>query len=108
MKFGGISLPTSVALDRVAGIVADRAARCPIVVVSAIDKTTDRLVAAVEAASSGRLEAATRALASLWSDLQAVAAPVVGDPAELGRLLAQHADELTRVLTQLADAGPSD
>lgn len=108
MKFGGSSLATSVALDRVAGIVADRAARCPIVVVSAIDKTTDRLVAAVEAASSGRLEAATRALASLWSDLQAVAAPVVGDPAELGRLLAQHADELTRLLTQLADAGPSD
>ena len=53
MKFGGSSLATSDALTRVAGLIADRAGQGPVVVVSAMGKTTDGLVAAVDLAGPG-------------------------------------------------------
>ncbi len=55
MKFGGTSVEDAVAIDRTAQIVAARRARgvLPIVVVSAMAKVTDQLIAAASAAGRG-------------------------------------------------------
>ena len=53
MKFGGTSVEDSSAIDRAAKIVAARRDRVPVVVVSAMSKVTDQLLAAGQAAGSG-------------------------------------------------------
>jgi len=53
MKFGGTSLEDAAALGRVAAIVASRAKRAPLVVVSAMGKTTDRLLEIGRTAAGG-------------------------------------------------------
>ncbi len=58
MKFGGSSVESADAIQRVAGIVAGRAARHPVVVVSAMGKTTNRLLAIADEAVAGRRDAA--------------------------------------------------
>ncbi len=60
MKFGGSSVESAAAIERVAGIVRAREHRRPVVVVSAMGKTTNRLLAMADAAVSGD---ASRALA---------------------------------------------
>lgn len=54
MKFGGSSVESIEAIERVAGIVRARADRHPIVVVSAVGKTTNRLLALARDAAAGR------------------------------------------------------
>ena len=56
MKFGGTSVEDAAAMQRTAQIVAGRRARGrqPVVVVSAMSKVTDQLLACAAAASSGR------------------------------------------------------
>ena len=44
MKFGGSSVESAAAIDRVVSIVESRLARKPVVVVSAMGKTTNRLL----------------------------------------------------------------
>ena len=104
MKFGGSSLGAPDALTRVAGIIADRVSRAPIVVVSAIGETTDRLLEAVEEAAAGRQAEARQAVAALRDDLFATVAPVLTDGAELETLLGGHVEELDRLLLELASA----
>ena len=58
MKFGGTSVEDAAAIERVAVIVRDRLARRPVVVVSAMAKVTDQLVAAGRAASFSKLDEA--------------------------------------------------
>lgn len=55
MKFGGTSVEDAVAINRTAGIVRDRLSKglTPIVVVSAMAKVTDQLLAAANAAGRG-------------------------------------------------------
>lgn len=53
MKFGGASLASPASIRRVAAIVQSQVARNPIVVVSAIENTTDRLLEILELASRG-------------------------------------------------------
>ncbi len=53
MKFGGTSVQNAEAIERVAGIVAGRRAECPVVVVSAMGKTTDRLLELASTAVEG-------------------------------------------------------
>jgi aspartate kinase len=48
MKFGGTSVESASAIARVAGIVKSRANRKPVVVVSAMGKTTNKLLAIAE------------------------------------------------------------
>ena len=74
MKFGGTSVGSPSAIERACSIVQSRADRFPLVVVSAIGDTTDRLVEAAEAGPIGgadllttlrdRTEADTRAVVS--------------------------------------------
>jgi aspartate kinase len=58
MKFGGTSVEDANAIDRVAKIVSERQDRLPVVVVSAMSKATDQLLAAGNAAGAGDSNAA--------------------------------------------------
>ena len=53
MKFGGTSVEDGPAIERVAEIVRTRAAEGPVVVVSALARVTDQLLAAGRAAAAG-------------------------------------------------------
>jgi len=53
MKFGGTSVEDAAAIDRIAGIVKGRLAEQPYVVVSAMSKVTDTLLAMAAAAGNG-------------------------------------------------------
>jgi aspartate kinase len=61
MKFGGSSVDSAAAIQRVAGIVRGSLARKPVLVVSAMARTTRRLLEAAEAAAAGDREAARAA-----------------------------------------------
>lgn len=58
MKFGGTSVEDASAIDRAATIVAERREQMPVVIVSAMSKVTDQLLAASSAAGSGDAERA--------------------------------------------------
>lgn len=53
MKFGGTSVQDAQAIDRISAIVRDRLAEKPVVVVSALAKITDQLLAMAAAAGAG-------------------------------------------------------
>ena len=65
MKFGGTSVESTEAITRVAGIVRDRLAQKPVVIVSAMGKTTNKLLAIAAAAVGGERDRALRDLAAL-------------------------------------------
>lgn len=65
MKFGGTSVESAEAIERVTGIVKSRLARKPIVVVSAMGKTTNRLLKIADLAVAGRRDEALGELMSL-------------------------------------------
>ena len=54
MKFGGTSVESAQAIERAAGIVREKLARHPVVVVSAMGKTTNKLLAISGAAVEGQ------------------------------------------------------
>ena len=53
MKFGGSSVESAAAIQRVAAIVLDHRERKPVVVVSAMGKTTDALLAILRLTTEG-------------------------------------------------------
>jgi len=65
MKFGGTSVESAEAIQRVAGIVHDRLNQRPVVVVSAMGKTTNKLLAMASRAAAGDLDAAIVSLEEL-------------------------------------------
>lgn len=65
MKFGGTSVESASAIERVTGIVKSRLARKPIVVVSAMGKTTNRLLRIANLAVGGQREEALKELFAL-------------------------------------------
>lgn len=62
MKFGGTSVESAAAIERVAGIVKARLDRRPVVVVSAMGRTTNRLLSVANSAVRGEREEALRQL----------------------------------------------
>jgi aspartate kinase len=60
MKFGGTSVESASAIERVASIVKARLQRRPVVVVSAMGKTTNKLVAIAQRAGDGQGDEALR------------------------------------------------
>ncbi len=73
MKFGGSSLAGAEAIDRVCSIVESRSGSSPLVVVSAVGDTTDRLLEAAEAEPGE----GSRLLESLRHETEALARAVV-------------------------------
>ena len=65
MKFGGTSVESAEAIGRVAGIVRARVEQRPVVVVSAMGRTTNKLLAIGEMAVSGRREEALASLSEM-------------------------------------------
>jgi aspartate kinase len=65
MKFGGTSVESTEAIERIAGIVRGQLARRPVVVVSAMGKTTNKLLAIADAAVAGQRDAALALLEDL-------------------------------------------
>ncbi|MBZ5603593.1 MAG: lysine-sensitive aspartokinase 3, partial [Acidobacteriia bacterium] len=65
MKFGGSSVESREAIERVAGIVRDHLAQNPVVVVSAMGKTTNKLLAIASAAVAGQRQRALEQVEAL-------------------------------------------
>ena len=62
MKFGGTSVESAEAIQRVTAIVRSRLDRKPVVVVSAMGKTTNRLLTIADLAVGGQRDEALREL----------------------------------------------
>ena len=110
MKFGGSSLSSAEALARVADIIVAHAAppgRRPVVVVSAMGKTTDRLLGIAETAVAGNGEEAARRLDGLRAYLAAEAEPVVPEASRpaLAAFLDREFGELTELVGGLVALG---
>jgi aspartate kinase len=107
MKFGGTSVESAAAIERVAGIVKSREERRPVVVVSAMGKTTNRLLAIAEIAIKGKREEYIRLLHDLRDYHSREARQVVPleDRAGLDGFLDEHFQELTELVKGLAVLG---
>lgn len=98
MKFGGSSVESAAAIDRVASIVRSRLDRAPVVVVSAMGKTTNRLLALAELAVKGDRAGALQQLEELKNYTLAEGGPVDG-------AIEAHFKELGELVQGLAVLG---
>ena len=107
MKFGGTSVESAAAIERVASIVKARARLHPIVVVSAMGKTTNKLLAISQAAIAGKREDYIRQLHDLRDFHSREARQVVplAHRAELDRTLDDHFQEMTELVKGIAVLG---
>jgi aspartate kinase len=107
MKFGGTSVESAAAIERVAGIVKTREARRPVVVVSAMGKTTNKLLAIAAAAIQGKREEYIGQLHDLrdFHSREARLVVPLEQRAELDRTLDDHFQELTELVKGLAILG---
>jgi aspartate kinase len=107
MKFGGTSVESAAAIARVASIVKQRKDRHPVVVVSAMGKTTNKLLAIAAAAIEGHRDEYIRQLHDLRDYHSREARQVVPleERAGLDRFLDEHFQELTELVKGLAVLG---
>ena len=96
MKFGGTSVESAAAIERVAGIVKAREQRRPVVVVSAMGKTTNKLLAIAQAAIQGRREEYIRQLHDLrdFHSREARQVASLAERVELDRFLDEQLERL--------------
>jgi aspartate kinase len=100
MKFGGTSVESADAIRRVAEIVRARPARHPIVVVSAMGKTTNKLLAIAAIAVSGELIQALEQLKELRAFHEREA-----EDLGIETQIADHFDQLTDLVKGMAIMG---
>ncbi len=102
-KFGGTSLEDAPALERACAIVARARSDCPVVVVSAIGDTTDRLIEALAQAAAGEEVRALSGLSRLQRDTERVLRDFFagGSPAVEAELVPLF-DELARMARAVA------
>ena len=109
-KFGGTSVGDAAAIERAAAIIAERAPRQPLVVVSALGGTTNALIALAEQASNGQLILAIRGVEALRERHLNVAGELLGNDADaievIGDLSATF-DELAALAEALSVLGHS-
>jgi aspartate kinase len=107
MKFGGTSVESAAAIERVASIVKARADLHPIVVVSAMGKTTNKLLAISQSAIAGKRDDYIRQLHDLRDFHSREARQVVplAHRAELDRTLDDHFQEMTELIKGIAVLG---
>jgi aspartate kinase len=100
MKFGGSSVESARAIQRVASIVSTHSALHPVVVVSAMGKTTDELLAIARLSALGHLQTATREMAKLRHFHRTEAASLVrsAEAIRLDREICGLFDELEQVV----------
>src|ERR1019366_7117148 len=112
MKFGGSSVESAKAIQRVAAIVREEIVRHhsehhPAVVVSAMGKTTDRLLAMARLSASGNRQAAAQQLARLPQShpTQDSHLARAAEAIRLDKRICGLFDELERELREIAEAG---
>jgi len=107
MKFGGSSVESAAAIERVAGIVARALARRPRVVVSAMGKTTEQLLATGEEAAAGQKEQALARLHRLREMHEREIGPLLPQAARenLRLILDSHFHEMGDLIAQIAERG---
>ncbi|HLG16032.1 MAG TPA: aspartate kinase [Blastocatellia bacterium] len=106
MKFGGTSVEDAPSIERVAEIIRARLALRPVVVVSAMGKTTRRLLEASAASASGDTRTTLRIVADLKTRHTSEARWVIGDAAaQVAPRIDQYFDELKKLLEGLAILG---
>ncbi|HEX9669024.1 MAG TPA: lysine-sensitive aspartokinase 3, partial [Thermoanaerobaculia bacterium] len=106
MKFGGSSVEAAPAIERVVGIVRARLGRRPVVVVSAMGKTTRRLLEIGDAAARGDLGQAHEMVDELREHHAREAEAVTAEPdrARLDASLAGRFGELRRTVSEIVAA----
>ncbi len=100
MKFGGTSVESAAAIERLAGIVRGRLAEQPIVVVSAMGKTTNRLLEAANLAVAGK-----RADALVKVEALRAYHHTEADGFGAAAIIDEHFGELTELVRGLAILG---
>jgi aspartate kinase len=107
MKFGGTSVEDATAIDRVASIIKARLHEHPFVVVSAMAKVTDQLLAMAAAAGHGEREYALDICRSLRERHYNTAGELLGTGlhTELHRELGSEFDALEELLRGIAAVG---
>jgi aspartate kinase len=107
MKFGGTSVEDAASIERVAEIIRARLAQRPVVVVSAMGKTTRRLLEAAESSASGDSRSTLDIIADLKARHLGEARQLIADAPERNvfRIIDQHFDELKKLLEGLAVLG---
>jgi aspartate kinase len=107
MKFGGSSVESAAAIERVASIVKARVDRKPVVVVSAMGKTTNKLLAIAQAAIEGKRDEYIRQLHDLrdFHSREARLVVPLSQRADLDRTLDEHFTELTELVKGIAVIG---
>jgi aspartate kinase len=104
MKFGGTSVESAEAIERVAAIVKSRRDQAPIVVVSAMAKVTDQLVAIGQNSASGDCDSALELFQSLRQRHFNTANDLLGQKraASLRPKLETHLSDLEKYINGLA------
>src|SRR5712691_9558931 len=107
MKFGGTSVEDAPSIERVAEIIRERLALKPVVVVSAMGKTTRKLLQAAEASAAGDSRTTLGLVADLKTRHVSEARRLVNksEGREVFALIDKHFDELKKLLEGLAILG---
>ena len=107
MKFGGTSVEDAAAIDRIAGIVNQRVAERPLVVVSAMAKVTDQLLAMANAAGAADLDKSLEAPPKLRERHYTTAGELLGTGlhTELHSELGSMFDSLEQLLRGICAVG---
>jgi len=107
MKFGGTSVEDAPSIERVAEIIRERLHLKPIVVVSAMGKTTSKLLQAAEASAAGDARTTLGIVADLKTRHTSEARRLVtkSEGREVFTLIEKHFDELKKLLEGLAILG---
>lgn len=107
-KFGGTSVGDAAAIERAAGIIADRVSRQPLVVVSALGGATNALIALAEQAASGQFILAIRGVEALRERHLKVCSELLGhssDAEDVAGELSATFDELAALAEALSVLG---
>jgi len=106
MKFGGTSVESGEAISRVAAIVKRAEKRRPVVVVSAIGKTTNRLLKVATEAAQGRREQALGLVDELRMEHLLIGLALAGSStAELERYIRAHFEWLEELVKGISVVG---
>ena len=112
MKFGGTSVESADAIRRVASIVQARLGRKPVVIVSAMGKTTNKLLAIADAAVRGERDEALDLLADLRAFHLDQARDLIAGPERREHIegtlgcLFDELEELTKGISVLGELTP--
>jgi aspartate kinase len=107
MKFGGTSVQDAAAIERAAAIVRDRLPQKPVVVVSALAKITDQLVAMSKAAGAGDRDAAMKLVRAMRERHYTTAGELLGTGlfTQIHSELESDCDALEELLRGIAAVG---